>query len=439
MSLAAQFSEYGTSEVLKIVDVQPPTPGSGQVRLAVRAAGVNPADWKVLQGWMSDQIPLDLPAGLGFDVAGVVDALGEGVTEFAVGDEVLGAAVTGSYAQFTLADTKALVVKPATVSWEVAGSIASAGGTALTALDRLQVTEGETVLIHAAAGGVGTFAVQLAVARGAKVIGTASERNHDRLREFGAIPVTYGEGLVERVRAVAPNGVDAVIDGHGDVSDLIELAGGPERVLTIVAFDAADTGIQLHVGAAGAEVFGNVGRTGGSGALLPELGPPLHPQAQPGLGGSAQRSGGRRPVAVRAADRELDRSRPCLHQTQGPLGVVLGSDRHEARLAQPVRVEVCLVPASRAYPHVRGTSAPRAGTPHTPGTSTPPATHPRHTGQLRASPSPRPTVKRARAGRCCRPTSDPPTSWAYARRVVAVRLWVRRVRSRAASWPGGRP
>ncbi|QYN33782.1 NADP-dependent oxidoreductase [Pseudonocardia sp. DSM 110487] len=260
MSLAVQFSEYGTSDVLRVVDVQPPAPGPGQVRLAVRAAGVNPADWKTVQGWMRDQFPLELPAGLGFDVAGVVDALGEGVAEFRVGDEVLGMALTGSYAQFALADSGALVAKPATVPWEVAGSLASGGGTAWTALDRLKVTEGETVLIHAAAGGVGTFAVQLAVARGARVIGTAGERNHDRLREFGAIPVTYGEGLVERVRAVAPNGVDAVFDasGRGEIPDSIELAGGPDRVLTIVAFDAADTGIQLHVGHAGTQVYREV-------------------------------------------------------------------------------------------------------------------------------------------------------------------------------------
>ena len=249
MSLAVQFSEYGTTDVLKVVNVQPPTPGTGQVRLAVQAAGVNPSDWKTLQGWMRDQFPLDLPAGLGVDVAGVVDAVGEGVTEFQVGDEVLGLALTGSYAQFTLAEAVALAVKPATVPWEVAGSLAGAGGTAVPALDRLRIAEGETVLIHAAAGGVGSFAVQLAVARGAKVIGTASERNHGRLREFGAVPVTYGEGLVERVRAVAPGGIDAVFDasGRGEIPDSIELAGGPDRVLTIAAFDAADKGVQSHV------------------------------------------------------------------------------------------------------------------------------------------------------------------------------------------------
>ncbi|MCL7377063.1 NADP-dependent oxidoreductase [Streptomyces sp. 35G-GA-8] len=250
MSLAVQFSEYGAGDVVRIVDVQPPNPGPGQVRLAVRAAGVNASDWKILRGLMREQWPLSFPAGLGYDVAGVVDSVGEGVSGFGVGDEVLGHSLTPSFAQFALADPRALVAKPATVTWEVAGSLAAAGGTAWICLDRLNVSEGETVLIHAAAGGVGTFAVQLAVARGARVIGTASERNHDRLRGFGAIPVSYGEGLVERVRAVAPDGVDAVVDasGRGEIPDSIELAGGPERVLTIVDFDAGDTGVVIQVG-----------------------------------------------------------------------------------------------------------------------------------------------------------------------------------------------
>ncbi|MEV5847486.1 NADP-dependent oxidoreductase [Streptomyces sp. NPDC051985] len=252
MPLAVQFSEYGSTEQLRVVDVTPPDPGPGQVRLAVRAAGVNPIDWKILQGAMREQIPLALPAGLGSDVAGVVDAIGEGVTGTEVGDEVLGTSLTPSYAQFALADPAALISKPGTVPWHAAGALAGAGGTAWAVLERLKVTEGETVLIHAAAGGVGTFAVQLAAARGARVIGTAGERNHGLLRDLGALPVTYGPGLVERVRAIAPNGVDAVIDasGRGEIPDSIELAGGPERVLTLVAFDAAGTGVQIHAGGA---------------------------------------------------------------------------------------------------------------------------------------------------------------------------------------------
>ncbi|MEU1183298.1 NADP-dependent oxidoreductase [Streptomyces sp. NPDC005820] len=250
MSLAVQFSSYGGTGGLRVVPVPPPTPGPGQVRLAVRAAGVNPFDWKVLQGWMRDQIPLELPSGLGSDVAGVVDAVGEGVTGLSVGDEVFGSSSTPSFAQFALADPAKLAARPTTVPWAVAGSLSGAGGTAWAVIDRLKVSEGETLLIHAASGGVGSFAVQLAVARGARVIGTAGERNHGLLRELGAVPVVYGEGLVDRVRAVAPNGVDAVLDasGRGEIPDSIELAGGPERVLTIVAFDAAGAGVQVHSG-----------------------------------------------------------------------------------------------------------------------------------------------------------------------------------------------
>lgn len=253
MSLAVRFFEYGTSEVLRVVDVPAPLPGPGQVRLAVRAAGVNPIDWKIMQGSMAQMIPLDLPAGLGSDVAGVVDQVGEGVTTFAVGDEVLGSSLTPAYASAAVADAAELVTKPTTVPWEVAGTLAGAGGTAWTVLDRLGISKGETLLIHAAAGGVGTFAVQLAVARGARVIGTASEHNHEQLRSLGAEPVTYGEGLADRVRAIAPEGVDAVLDasGRGEIPVSIELTGNPARVLTLVAFDAADTGIQVHVGGAG--------------------------------------------------------------------------------------------------------------------------------------------------------------------------------------------
>ncbi|RMB79418.1 NADP-dependent oxidoreductase [Streptomyces shenzhenensis] len=254
MSLAVRFAEYGTPDVLRVVDVPPLTAGPGQVRLAVHAAGVNPIDWKILNGFMRQVMPLGLPAGLGSDVAGVVDQVGEGVTAFRVGDEVLGASLTPSYAESALADPAALVAKPASVPWEVAATLAGSGITAWEVLNKLKLSAGETLLVHGAAGGVGTFAVQLAVARGARVIGTASERNHEQLRSFGAEPVTYGTGLVDRVRAISPQGVDAVLDasGRGEIPDSIELAGGPTHVLSLVAFDAASTGIQVHMAEPGA-------------------------------------------------------------------------------------------------------------------------------------------------------------------------------------------
>jgi NADPH:quinone reductase-like Zn-dependent oxidoreductase len=250
MARTVQFSEYGGTDVLRVVDAPEPSAGPGQVRVAVRAAGINPIDSKILHGFMAEVMPLTLPAGLGSDLAGVVDQVGEGVTEYEVGDEVLGSSQTPAISESALADPANLVLKPAEVGWEVAGSIAGAGGTAWAVLNQLDIRAGETLLIHAAAGGVGTFAVQLAVARGARVLGTASERNFDYLRSIGAEPVSYGDGLIERIRIIAPQGVDAVLDasGRGEIPLSIELAGGPGRVLTLVAFDAADTGIQVFVG-----------------------------------------------------------------------------------------------------------------------------------------------------------------------------------------------
>jgi NADPH:quinone reductase-like Zn-dependent oxidoreductase len=253
MTKIAQFAEYGDPDVLRIIDVPAPTAGQGQVRVAVRAAGVNPIDAKTVEGLMRNEIALTLPAGVGADVSGVVDQVGPGVSEFAMGDEVLGSSVTPSFAEYALAEPTSLVRKPHDIAWEVAGSLAGAGGTAYAVLKQLRVKAGETLLIHGAAGGVGTFAVQLAAARGVTVVGTASERNHDYLRSIGAIPVTYGDGLLERVRSVAPQGVDAVLDasGRGEIPVSIQLTGTPERVLTLVAFDAADTGIQIHIGGGG--------------------------------------------------------------------------------------------------------------------------------------------------------------------------------------------
>ncbi|MER7805363.1 NADP-dependent oxidoreductase [Streptomyces parvulus] len=254
MPLAVQFSEYGTPDVLRVVDVPPLTAGPGQVRLAVRAAGVNPIDWKILRGFMRQVMPVEFPGGLGSDVAGVVDQAGEGVTALNVGDEVLGASLTPSFAQSALADPAALVAKPPSVPWAIAATLSGSGITAWEVLGKLRISRGETLLVHGAAGGVGTFAVQLAVARGARVIGTASERNHEQLRSYGAEPVTYGEGLIDRVRAISPRGVDAVLDtsGRGEIPDSVELAGGPARVLSLVAFDAAGTGIQVHMTEPGA-------------------------------------------------------------------------------------------------------------------------------------------------------------------------------------------
>jgi NADPH:quinone reductase-like Zn-dependent oxidoreductase len=217
----------------------------------VRAAGVNPIEWKVRSGMMAQFSPRPLPSGLGVELAGVIDRLGDGVTDFTVGQDVLGFAVTPTYAELALCDTTAVVVRPGGISWEVAAGVPVGARTAYRVLDLLGLKSGEMLLIHAAAGGVGVFATQLALERGAHVIGTASEANHEFLTSVGATPVTYGEGLRERVLAVAPDGVDAVLDasGRGELPLSIELAGGPDRVLTIVAAQqAAELGVVFSGG-----------------------------------------------------------------------------------------------------------------------------------------------------------------------------------------------
>ncbi|WP_432753112.1 NADP-dependent oxidoreductase [Streptomyces sp. JL2001] len=242
---AIVYEEFGGADVLRHeTGVAVPEPGPGEVRVAVAAAGVNPVDHKRRRGWVEQFYPTTFPAVPGLEFAGTVDALGEGVTGVAVGDEVLGWTKTGAYAQYALADL--FVPKPAGLSWEQAASLPVAGETAQRVLDLLGVREGETLLLHGAAGAVGSMAVQLAVASGVTVIGTASERNHAHLRSLGAVPVTYGEGLADRVRAAAPQGVDAVFDaaGHDTLPVSIELMGGEkERIVTIAAVDAAEHGI----------------------------------------------------------------------------------------------------------------------------------------------------------------------------------------------------
>ncbi|MFF3606465.1 NADP-dependent oxidoreductase [Streptomyces sp. NPDC002463] len=245
---AIVYEEFGGPEVLRHeAGVAKPEPGPGEVRVKVAAVGLNPVDWKRRYGWVEQFYPTTFPAVPGLEFAGTVDALGEGVTDLAVGDEVLGWTKTGAYAEYAIAGTVA--PKPAGLSWEAAASLPVAGETAQRVLDLLRVREGETLFLHGAAGVVGSVAVQLAVAAGITVIGSASESNHGYLRELGAIPVAYGDGLADRVRAAAPQGVDAVFDaaGHGVLPVAIELLGGgeaaKERIVTIAATDAEEHGI----------------------------------------------------------------------------------------------------------------------------------------------------------------------------------------------------
>ncbi|MFC8273563.1 NADP-dependent oxidoreductase [Streptomyces sp. NPDC057271] len=242
---AITYERFGGPEVLRHeAGATVPEPGPGQVRVKVAAVGVNPLDYKRRYGWVEAFYPTTFPAVPGLEFAGTVDALGGGVTGVEAGDEVFGWTTTGAYAEYALAEV--FVPKPAGLTWEQAASIPVAGETAQRVLDLLGLREGETLLLHGAAGAVGALAVQLAVAAGVTVIGTASARNHDFLRGLGAIPVTYGEGLADRVRAAAPQGVDAVFDaaGHETLPVSIELTGGKrERIVTIAAVDAEEHGI----------------------------------------------------------------------------------------------------------------------------------------------------------------------------------------------------
>jgi NADPH:quinone reductase-like Zn-dependent oxidoreductase len=250
---AIVFDRFGGPEVLAASTVAEVHAGPGQVRIAVAAAGVNPLDGKIRSGAMQAFLQTELPAVPGIDVAGVVDEVGEGVTGLAVGDAVLGWAEGGSYAQYAVASQ--VVRKPAGLTWEQAASLPVAGETAQRVLDLLGVTSGETLLVNGAAGAVGSIAVQLAVAAGVTVVGTASEANHAYVRELGASAVvTYGEGLAARVREVAPQGVDAVYDtaGHGVLPDAIELLGGTtERVITIADHGAESLGVVFSGGITG--------------------------------------------------------------------------------------------------------------------------------------------------------------------------------------------
>jgi NADPH:quinone reductase-like Zn-dependent oxidoreductase len=246
---AVVFEEFGDSGVLRLSEVEEPHAGPGQVRLKVMAAGVNALDFKVRRGWLEQLYPVTFPVIPGIEAAGIVDEVGEGVTGVSVGDEVLGHTVTGSYAEYAVATDAA--AKPADLSWEQAAALPIAVETSDRVLNTLKVSSGETLLVHGAAGVTASVGVQLAVARGATVIGTASEANHDYLRSLGAIPVTYGDGLADRVRAAAPQGIDAVFDAAGadDLEVSIELRGGTtDRIVTIADFRAHDLGVTFSTG-----------------------------------------------------------------------------------------------------------------------------------------------------------------------------------------------
>ncbi|MCO6005014.1 NADP-dependent oxidoreductase [Actinoallomurus purpureus] len=215
---AITMQRYGGPEVLELTDVPEPRVGPDSVLVRAKAAGVNPVDWKIREGYLDSLFPTHFPVIPGWDLAGVVERVGPAVSEFSPGDEVIGYVredhvERGTYAELVSAPVRTLGRKPRNLSWAEAAGLPLAGLTAYQALTKaLTITPDDTVLIHAASGGVGTFAVQIARAKGARVIGTASPHNHDHLRELGAEPVAYGPGLTDAVRRLAPGGVSAALD-----------------------------------------------------------------------------------------------------------------------------------------------------------------------------------------------------------------------------------
>lgn len=253
---AAAATRFGGPEVLEVVELPIPDPTPTQVRVRVRAAGLQPFDLAVRAGWTPPYGSVTFPQPLGNEFAGVIDAVGAEVTDLTPGTEVLGFSVLNAQAEYVVVEATAVTPKPPTMPFEVAGGFTAGTQTATLALDQLNLKPGHTILIHAAAGSVGTAAVQLAQLRGAQVIGTASPANQNYLRSLGATPVIYGDGLADRIRALAPQGVDAVLDGAGGVAlDLsLELVTDPSHIVTLVDHDrAADLGVQLVYGTRSAE------------------------------------------------------------------------------------------------------------------------------------------------------------------------------------------
>ena len=255
MAIKVVATAYGGPEVLSPVEVELPAPGPGEVSVAVKAVGVNPFDYKIISGMMGAD-PANLPLPVGSELAGVVTAVGPDAEgpggPLAVGDEVVVSPVAGgAYADAVTVPASAVVPKPVELPWPEAAGVLAVGATALHSLQVVAMKPGETLLIHGGSGSVGQIAVQLAAKAGVTVLATGSERNHTLLSALGATPVTYGPGLLDRVRAAAPQGVDAAIDTVGTdeaVDTSLALVADPSRIVSIAAFGRGDTGIVLISG-----------------------------------------------------------------------------------------------------------------------------------------------------------------------------------------------
>lgn len=241
---AIQFSRYGGPDVLELVEATEPHAADGQVRIRVRAAGVNAMDWKLRTGQMQEMMPLSLPSGTGLDASGLVDEVGAGVGDVGVGDAVFGSG-SGTFAEYAILNSWA--PKPDSLSFEQAAGLPIPVETAIRILDQVGVQPGQTLLVSGASGGVGSAVVQIATHRGIRVIGTAGPDNQDYVSSMGAKAMTYGPDLVDRVRAIAPGGIDAALDiaGSGVIAELVELTGDAAKVLSIADFSAPQHGAQV--------------------------------------------------------------------------------------------------------------------------------------------------------------------------------------------------
>jgi len=246
---AITYSEYGTPDVLELTDQPMPKVGPGMVLVRIKATSVNPVDWKIMGGHLDPLMDIQFPAIPGWDVAGVVESVGIDAPHFTPGDEVISYARKdyvhgGSFAEYIALPERLLARKPETLDWNESAGLPLTGLTALQVLNRLDVKAGETLLIHGGSGGVGSLGIQIAVARGVKVIATASEKNHEFLRSLGAEPVAYGEGLAGRVKALRPDGVDVVADFvGGNLESTLEVLASNGRHASI-----ADGEVEAHGG-----------------------------------------------------------------------------------------------------------------------------------------------------------------------------------------------
>jgi NADPH:quinone reductase len=270
---AVRFDQYGDRDVLYIANIDIPQPAAGEVLVEVRAAGINPGEAAIREGFLHERFPATFPSGQGTDLAGVVSAVGEGVSDFVPGDEVLGWSwQRSSQADYVTVPVDQLVSKPPELSWEIAGSLNVAGSTAWAAVAAVRAQPGEIVGVSSAAGGVGSIAVQLLRLRGSTVVGIASASNQDWLRGHGVIAVEYGDGLEDRIRDVAPRGLDAFVDTYGpEYLDLaLALGVAPERIDTVTSFErAAEVGAKTDGSVVGStrEVMAKLAALAVSGEL----------------------------------------------------------------------------------------------------------------------------------------------------------------------------